>query len=191
MVKKKLIGERLKKLRKEKSMTLKELAEITGISAGYISKIERDNVNPSAGNIQKLSYALGITANELMATRPEEEERPNGHGKGSYVVRKGEYAPIYLISNILSFESILEEFPQFKVNVMSLVGILQEQFASVHAYDEFGIVAKGVLGLTLNDEVKYELAEGDCILIRANTKHSSTKLSDGECISYWIEISNN
>ncbi|MCD8349345.1 MAG: helix-turn-helix domain-containing protein [Planctomycetaceae bacterium] len=180
------VGDTLKKLRKQKNLTLQALARETGISAGYISKIERESVNPSANNIQKLCYALGITANELMVANTGNKRLSDN--KPYYVVRKSDHSMIYGITNALTFESVFEELPQFKVNTMKLVGNMKEQSYTVHTHDEFGIVARGQLTITLDDQYTYDLVEGDSILIRSNTKHSVTNRSTEECITYWIEV---
>lgn len=44
--------------RAEKGLTQKELAEITGISQGDISRIERGTANPSIRTIQRIATAL-------------------------------------------------------------------------------------------------------------------------------------
>ena len=44
--------------RLEKGLTQKELAEMTGISQGDISRIERGTANPSIKTIQRLATAL-------------------------------------------------------------------------------------------------------------------------------------
>lgn len=183
-----LMGETLKRFRKQKKMTLQQLAQETGISTGYISKIERDSANPSVQNIQKICYALGITANELMIPRPQTEKQAKLNGQKFHVIRKDKHTTIYSITDTLSFESVFEGLPQFKVNVMTLVDGMDEQSYSVHTYDEFGIVAKGKLGITLDDDHHYELDEGDCILVRANTKHSVSNRAPGDCIAYWLEV---
>lgn len=36
-----MVGEKIRKLRKEKKLTLKDIAEATGLSIGYISQLER------------------------------------------------------------------------------------------------------------------------------------------------------
>lgn len=48
----------LMKARAEKGLTQKDLAEITGISQGDISRIERGTANPSIKTIQRLATAL-------------------------------------------------------------------------------------------------------------------------------------
>ena len=183
----KLIGTKLKRFRKEKSMKLQQLADESGISAGYISKIERGEVNPSVKNIQRLCFALNITANELMVDAGEVEKINNDQKDKTYVVRKDQRLPIYGISDSMDFESVFDGMAGFKVNVMTLRGGMNEKSYTVHSYDEFGIVARGNLGMEVEGE-NYALEEGDCIMIRANTKHIVTNLSAEDCVSYWIEI---
>lgn len=182
-----VIGEKIKTLRKQKKMTLQQLARESDISAGYISKMERGTVNPTIKNIQRLCFALGITANELMVDQSKIENRTSSGGQ-SYVLRKQDRVAIYGVTNALHFESVFEDNPHFKLNVLTLASNMQEQSYSIHGHDEFGIIAKGKLHLTLDDDEKYELNEGDCIMIRANTKHSMTNSFTEECISFWIEI---
>ncbi|MGM0168919.1 hypothetical protein IGI39_004674 [Enterococcus sp. AZ135] len=183
-----MMGKKLKQLRKEEMLTLEQLSEKAGISAGYISKIERGTVNPSAKNIQKICFVLGITANELMIDKEESEKLTNENKNKSYILKKEERLPIYGMTDVLSFESLYEENPHFKMNVMTISGNMKGEHYSVHSYDEFGVVAKGKLELILEDTDSYVLEEGECIMIRANTKHAITNSFDDESISYWIEI---
>ena len=182
------LGAKLKSLRKAQKLTLKALSEKSEISTGYLSKIERGAVNPSVSNIQKICFALGITANELMIDAEETKQSDAAHAGESYVLRKTDRVPIYGITDSLDFEFIFEDAPSFKINAMTLAAGTRDQSYSMHSYDEFGIVAKGCLGVTLEDTQSYTLEEGDCIMVRANTKHTVTNLSEAECVSYWIEL---
>ena len=55
-----MLGEHVRNIRKKRGITLKELAEKTGLSIGYISQIERDLTDPSLSTLRKLSAALDI-----------------------------------------------------------------------------------------------------------------------------------
>ena len=48
-------------IRKDKNITQKELAAITGIHQSDISKIENGNANPSLRTLRKLASGLGMT----------------------------------------------------------------------------------------------------------------------------------
>lgn len=47
--------------RKAKNMTQKDLAEITGINQGDISRLENGSANPSLSTIKRLANGLGLT----------------------------------------------------------------------------------------------------------------------------------
>lgn len=64
---KNLIGEKIKQLRKEKHMSLSELAEKAGVAKSYLSSIERNlQSNPSIQFIEKISRALEVPVNHLI-----------------------------------------------------------------------------------------------------------------------------
>lgn len=52
--------------RKEKKLTLKELSDLTGLSAGYLCHLEHGSrSNPSKKVIEKLTCVLEISVEEL------------------------------------------------------------------------------------------------------------------------------
>ncbi|QKY69956.1 helix-turn-helix domain-containing protein [Lentibacillus sp. CBA3610] len=62
-----MIGEKIKQLRKEKKMSISELAEKAGVAKSYLSSIERNlQTNPSIQFVEKISAVLGISANDLI-----------------------------------------------------------------------------------------------------------------------------
>ena len=66
-------GARLKAWRQSRGLKLKDLAARTGLSIGFLSKIENGTGNPSVDNIQKICYVLGVTPNDLLTQKSEEE----------------------------------------------------------------------------------------------------------------------
>ncbi|MCA1510246.1 helix-turn-helix transcriptional regulator [Bradyrhizobium sp. NBAIM01] len=59
------IGARLRASRRQKNMTLDELAETTGLNKGFLSRIEKDAKAPSIATVMKLSRALDIPVARL------------------------------------------------------------------------------------------------------------------------------
>ena len=47
--------------RKEKSITQKQLSELTGINQADISKIEKGNANPSLRTLRRLASGMGMS----------------------------------------------------------------------------------------------------------------------------------
>lgn len=60
------IGKRIKQLRISKGLTMKELAERAGMSAGYLSEVERGRSALSAEKLAALARCLGSTVDYLL-----------------------------------------------------------------------------------------------------------------------------
>ena len=60
------IGLRIKRLRIAKELTLKELAQNAGMSAGYLSEVERGGSALSAEKLAALAGCLGATVDYLL-----------------------------------------------------------------------------------------------------------------------------
>lgn len=62
-----MIGQRIRKYRKEKNLSLSELADRAGVAKSYLSSIERNlQSNPSVQFLDKISSVLGVTVNTLL-----------------------------------------------------------------------------------------------------------------------------
>ncbi|MDG5788761.1 helix-turn-helix domain-containing protein [Evansella sp. AB-P1] len=62
-----MIGERVKKYRKEAGMTLTELAEKAGVAKSYLSALERNiQTNPSVQFLEKVAAVLNISIDHLI-----------------------------------------------------------------------------------------------------------------------------
>ncbi|MBI4689076.1 MAG: helix-turn-helix transcriptional regulator, partial [Nitrospirae bacterium] len=65
MEKKKVIGLRIKELRRAKNMSQEKLSEKIGISSKYLSSIERGKGNPSLDTVIKLALALDVELSDV------------------------------------------------------------------------------------------------------------------------------
>ena len=61
------LGDKIRKLRREKGYTLDRLAELTGSSKSYIWELENKNPpRPSADKVGRIAEALGVTTDYLI-----------------------------------------------------------------------------------------------------------------------------
>ena len=84
------IGREVRANRRQQNITVAELAQMTGISIGMISKIENGNTSPSLSTLETLSNALGVTLTSFF--RRFEESRSAIHtkaGEGVEMERAG------------------------------------------------------------------------------------------------------
>ena len=61
------LGERLRLIRKEHRMTLKDLSKRANLSVPYLSDVERDVVNPSVETLEKIADAFNMTVRDLFS----------------------------------------------------------------------------------------------------------------------------
>ncbi|MEJ2729769.1 MAG: XRE family transcriptional regulator [Deltaproteobacteria bacterium] len=72
-----LITRNIKELRKQKRITLQQLADLTGLTKGYLSKIERAKKAPPYSTLNKIAIALNVDAATLLGHHfnPSQEKR--------------------------------------------------------------------------------------------------------------------
>jgi transcriptional regulator with XRE-family HTH domain len=75
------LGDKIRGLRKQRGLSLEQLAELTESSKSYIWELEnKDNPKPSAEKISRIAEVLKVTSEYLMDDRitefePSEEDR--------------------------------------------------------------------------------------------------------------------
>lgn len=84
------IGREVRAFRRQKGITVAELANLTGLSIGMLSKIENGNTSPSLTTLQALAHALSVPLTSFF--RRFEEHREAVHtraGEGVEIERAG------------------------------------------------------------------------------------------------------
>lgn len=171
------LGTRIRCLRKERGVTLAVMAETTGLSLGYLSKLENDLTSPTIAHLHKICEALGLTINDILLDEPEE--------KNVTVVRAEDRTPLFQQGDGLQFHSLTKGHTILQGSAMTICS--DELYSSEpHTHDELGIVADGVLELLIDEQI-YRLLPGDTIYIRAGTMHQCRRGSSEVCTSYWIK----
>ena len=170
------IGEKLRKLRKYKNITLKELAGRSGLSVSFISNLERDLCSPTIDNLQKICEAMGLSIVSLL-----EEKKWAGN-----VIRAKEREMLYEQDGQISYESVSFAAGRLEGLIIEVGPRCVYEKEWTHSYDELGLILEGELTITMNGE-NHILNEGDAFYIPAMTKHNLSNHSDGRCRSYWVK----
>lgn len=66
-----LIGERVRRIRQQKGLTLRAVEQRARVSATHVSEIERGKTSPTVGVMRRIAAALGVSPAELLDTPPE------------------------------------------------------------------------------------------------------------------------
>ncbi|SFI95526.1 helix-turn-helix domain-containing protein [Thermoflavimicrobium dichotomicum] len=171
------LGKNIHKMRKEKGWSLQELSERSGVSRAMLSKIEREEKNPTVQVACQIAEALEVTLSKLLG----EEEKTH------YRLTKKEQRMVYrdaetgferhLLSMARGIEFILNVLPAGKTT-----GVFPAHKSGVI---EHVVVAKGSLQAQFGDQ-RVELNEGDSIWFEANVPHSFYNFGKGDCIYYLV-----
>ncbi len=168
------IGREVRAFRRQKEITVAELAQITGLSIGMLSKIENGNTSPSLTTLQTLANALSVPLTSFF--RRFEERREAVHtksGQGVELEREGTRAnhQYNLLGHIGANASgvIVEPY---------LITLSEESdvFPTFqHAGIETIYMLEGQVDYRHGDEV-YPLKPGDTLFFDADAPHGPEKL---------------
>ena len=168
------IGNVLQNCRSARNISLRQLAEKTGMTASMLSQIERNLVNPSINTLKLISMALDVPMYKFFLS--EEEDR-------DLVVRRD--ARITL--GRPETEDIVYELLTANVSgdiefcMMHVPGKNDSHnVETMHHGEEVAYVVKGRITVYVND-VPYELEEGDSVLIPPESLHRWKNDGDEEC----------
>ena len=170
------IGREVRAFRKQKEITVAELASMTGLSIGMLSKIENGNTSPSLSTLQTLANSLSVPLTSFF--RRFEEQRMAVHtkaGEGVELEREGTRAghQYNLLGHIGANTS--------GVIVEPYLITLSEQSDVFPVFQHGGIEAiymlEGKVDYRHGDEV-FSLVPGDTLFFDADAPHGPEVLVD-------------
>ena len=74
-----LFGQAIRARRNQLGITLEQLAQVSSVSTGALSKIERGLLSPSLRNAVAIAHALGCEINDLLPTQTTAIHRQQDH----------------------------------------------------------------------------------------------------------------
>lgn len=159
-------GSVIRRLRNAKGMTLSQLALKTQTTAGYLSQLERDLVDPSLSTLRKIAKALDTPLFALIDTKDD----------AAQIIRKDRREKISFADSNVILEVLTPKIEASHGNVFVMTYTMSPRKWSndervSHNVDECVWVQKGQLEVLVGDQT-YSLNEGDSIYIKANTPHN-------------------
>ena len=157
------VAVRLRELREGQSMSMRALAQKSGLSANALSMIERGRASPSVSTLTKLADALGVSITEFFG-----EMQPR---QDVVLVRSDERARVAFTRGL--WEGLGGE--KFTGRVEPFVLTLEAGGSSgtrsiVHTGHEFVHCLRGRLEYLVQEQ-KFELGPGDSLLFAAHLRH--------------------
>ena len=162
------IGQRIRSLRKEKGLSLDELAHLTGFDGSLLEGIETAAVHPQLGTVMRLSKALDGAFGRLIS----------GTGDRPYAItRRGEHKPVSRSTGKAGEKKLYSYMalaPEVAGRHMEALLVRLEETPdpemSVHDGEEFIYVLNGTVVLDIGND-HHELDPGDSVYYRSTTPH--------------------
>ena len=175
------IGTLLRSRRKERKLTLKNVAEKASISEGFLSQVENDVNSPSVETLIRICNAMGVDAGDLIsrASRQTKVE----------VIRRSEWDDIDLSHTGFVTRRFFP--PDFRTVIDSAILVIEPSTSipvrkDIKNAQEVLTILKGSVELTLGPD-KLHLSEGDSVHFWSNPSNEKiTNNGTTTCFVLWV-----
>lgn len=170
------IGNRLRKLRRERSMTLSEAAAGTGLSVSFLSCLERGQAHASVATLQRLAMFYKTNVLSFFGKAAEQTGklvRPNQR------IELSSEPGVHL--ELLAFGATAMEPHLFRLAPGTSSGGSYH-----HEGEEFIFVVSGSCDVWLDEVEHYQLREGDSLYFSSSQTHRWSNPYTQTAVLLWI-----
>ncbi len=170
-----MLGERIRKIRIDKKMTIKEIAEKVGVTSSLLSQVEKNKTNPSVNSLMAIAKALEVPISAFFDEEPLADP----------VIRSNQRNFLKTQSGVTYYLLTPEPFKHHVAliyNVFEKGATVGEMYS--HEGEECGFVIEGRLEVVCENKT-YILETGDSIILDSTKPHKCTNIYDGQTIAIW------
>ena len=171
------IGEKIRELRIQKSLTQEELADRAELSKGFISQLERDLTSPSIATLVDILQCLGTNLEEFFSGTSSEQ----------VVFKKTDY----FVKEDSDLKNKIEWIvPNAQKNMMEPILLTLEPDGSIypdnpHEGEEFGFVLAGAVDIHIGKK-QYRVKKGESFYFTPKKEHYSTAVGKVGASLLWV-----
>jgi transcriptional regulator with XRE-family HTH domain len=176
------IGAGLRRLRRERSLSLVDLAARTHLSIGFLSQIERGKSSPTLRALVSMADALGVGLGDLFPPAGASGDRT------ATIVRGTARSELQLWRSGIRKQLLT---PHSEGSKLGLYIVAMEPGASTgdelytHGGEEAGLVMSGAMALSVESE-SWVLQEGDSFRFLSSRPHRFSNASEGATRVLWV-----
>ncbi len=156
-----MIGDNIRRIRKEKGYSINKLSKETGISLGYLSDLENNKAkNPSMDKLKTIAKFLETTLNDIIGSsstisdnnvNQENQHKVNIKNSSSNKILPDNFISIPIVGSIRAGKPIFAED-----NYLGTIPVMSNTLKSDSIY--FGLIVKG-------DSMNLEFTEGSILVV--------------------------
>lgn len=160
------IGAKVKALRLENKMTLKELGALSSLSIGFLSQFERDQTTIAIDSLAKIAKIFNVDITYFIGSKPR---------SSSPIVRKYDKADIQVLSSKFISRVLINDIEaSFLPRIIEILPNYEKDLEVdmiSHEGEEFIYVLEGILDLMI-DGITHNLYPGDAAYISSKQHHN-------------------
>ena len=176
------LGRRVKKLRRDRSWSLEELASASGVSRSMLSEIERERANPTLTVTYRIACAFGLSLQDLIESA---DSTP-----AIQTIRADDRTQIFRSDSRCQIRTLsplnLEKDVEFYELRLPAGGALRSQ-PHVDGTREFLTVEEGSVELQSGGSTE-TLGKGDSATYRADVAHAIVNTGKREAVLFLVAI---
>lgn len=162
------IGDRLRRARASRRLTLRELSVKSGLSEPFLSRLERGRVSTSIANLISISSVLAVPLGDLL------DNTADGGPPRDYVVARASdrKVPQAVATTGYRYEPLISGWPGQRIDAFILTFPRRNstEVMTAHEGEELIFVLQGKIVFQLGDD-EIPLAAGDCIYFKSEKPH--------------------
>jgi transcriptional regulator with XRE-family HTH domain len=172
------LGERLRAARISHGLSLRQAADLSGLSRTFISQVERGQVSPSVASLNKIAEALSIHLAELfLPATTQTEGLVRATERARMTLRPGEH-----------WDEVLS--PSLHGRLLVLQSTILPGAGSGAAYhhpadEECVLVQQGMLEIEVDGQA-HVLTPGDTMTYSSRRLHAWKNVGDVDVVAIWI-----
>lgn len=162
-------GDRLRTFRKQRGWSLEHAAEMVGVPASTLSRIENRKMSPTLDLIQKIVRTMGLHPYDVLG------RDPHGSSSGAISVARRGKSDYTELPNIL-YAPLHPDLAQTTIRpiLITLFARSVEEYGgtTAHAGEEFLYVLQGSVEIHFDGRPMEKLDEGDSIFFDSHVPHA-------------------
>ena len=187
------MGERLRAVRRERGLSLRDLAKRLDVSPSLISQVETGRASPSVSTLYAMAQVLAVSVDDLLFDEVDRPQRasPARTEQRPFPVQRGSDRSMIRLASGVTWERLTTESEpgtDFLYVIYEVGGASSpEHEFQRHMGREWGFVLSGRLGVTIGFD-DHVLEPGDSIAIDSTTPHRLYTVGDEPVHAIWFVL---
>lgn len=172
------IGKKIKEFREEKTLNIKQLAELVECTPSLISQLERGKADPSISMLKRIAEALNVNIVDFFMKRANSED---------VVMHKESRVVIQLNRWDAKIQSLVRSTSNKKMQPFYTVIKPGGGSHGMYSHDgeEFGYIVQGEMDLILSDKM-YKIHKDESFYFSSTVPHDWGNTGKEDVVVIWV-----